>query len=292
MIDTLCLSGGGLLGISFIGVLDFLENNKNINLTLITNYVGTSIGALLSFLFSINYSIKEIKEFIINFNFGILTNSTENNIENLLINCGIDDGNKIIYILQSFLKNKYNIVDITFEKHYELTNKKLNIVGTNYTKSSEELFNHERTPLMSIITAVRISISIPLIFTPILYNDNYYLDGALVNNFPINYCNIKNTIGINIILTKNTDKIDDMFIFIKNCIGITINNKYLIKSLNIIEIKDTDIMNNLINFNINNEQKESLLKLGNTIGEKYINELSLNICNSIIDDIISIIINK
>ena len=261
MIDTLCLSGGGLLGISFIGVLDFLENNENINLALITNYFGTSIGALLSFLFSINYSLKEVKEFIINFNFGILTNYTENNIDNLLTKCGIDDGNKTIYILQSFLKNKYNIIDITFEKHYELTNKKLNIIGTNYTKSSEELFNYINTPLMSIITAVRISISIPLIFTPILYNDNYYLDGALVNNFPINYCNIKNTIGINIIFTNNTDKIDDIFIFLKNCIGITINNKNLIKSLNIIEIKD-------------------------------INELSLNICNSIIDDIINIIINN
>ena len=48
MVDTLCFSGGGIKGFSFIGVLDYLAKNNKINLELIKNYVGTSCGAILS----------------------------------------------------------------------------------------------------------------------------------------------------------------------------------------------------------------------------------------------------
>ena len=284
MIDTLCLSGGGIKGFSCIGVLEYLEKNKNINMTLIKNYVGTSMGAILSFLLSIKYSINELKEFILNFNFSILTNNI--NIENLFINYGIDDGNKIMYIIQSFLKNKYNILDITFKDHYELTRNNLIIIGTNYTNSLEEIFNYEKTPTMSIITAIRISISIPLIFTPVFYNNNYYVDGALVNNFPINHCNINNTIGINIIFTNNSNNINNIAIFIKNCIGIIIKKNY--NSLNIIEINNLDNQTyDIVNFNINIDDKIQLINLGYEQAKKYVNEISYNICNSIINDIIT-----
>jgi predicted acylesterase/phospholipase RssA len=286
MIDTICLSGGGIKGFSFIGVLEYLEKNNNININLINNFVGTSIGAIISFLLSIKYDIIELKEFLLNFNFKILINDYDNNIENLLINFGLDDGNKIIFILQSFLKNKYNLTDITFKEHYELTKNNLIIIGTNYTKSSEEMFNYKNTPNMSIITAIRISISVPLIFTPVLYNDNYYVDGALVNNFPINYCNLKNTIGININFTNNYNKIDNIAIYIKNCLGILIKNNN--KSLNIInmEFDSENDITNLIDFNINNENKINLINLGNKIAKKYIDNISNNICQSIIEEII------
>ena len=96
MIDTLCFSGGGVKGFAIIGVLEYLEKNNNLDILLIKNYVGTSCGAIISFLLSINYSINEIKEFILNFNFNILINDID--IDNIFINYGIDNGNKIIYI--------------------------------------------------------------------------------------------------------------------------------------------------------------------------------------------------
>jgi NTE family protein len=283
MIDTLCFSGGGIKGFAIIGILEYLEKNNKINISLIKNVVGTSCGAIISFLLSINYTINEIKEFILNFNFNILINNID--IENIFINYGIDNGNKVIYMLESFLKNKYNLNDITFNEHYKLTNKQLIIIGTNYTKSCEEVFNYIITPNMSVITAIRISISIPLIFTPVLYNDNYYVDGALVNNFPINYCNIQNTIGINITTLNNNNKLDDITTFINNCMHIILKKQY--NSLNIIEL---NIINyNAINFDISFKEKEELINNGYNIASKYMKDLSYNICYSIINDIITMI---
>ena len=67
--NTICLSGGGLKCFSFIGALEYIEKHHNFDIKQIKKYVGTSGGAILGYLLSIGYSVSEIKEFIINFNF-------------------------------------------------------------------------------------------------------------------------------------------------------------------------------------------------------------------------------
>ena len=41
---------------------------------------------------------------------------------------------------------------------------------------------------MEVIRALSMSIAIPFIFKPVLYNNTYYCDGGLKNNFPIINC--------------------------------------------------------------------------------------------------------
>ena len=47
--DTLCLSSGGIYGLSYIGALDYLINEKILNLNNIKNFAGTSIGSVILF---------------------------------------------------------------------------------------------------------------------------------------------------------------------------------------------------------------------------------------------------
>jgi len=285
MIDTLCISGGGINGFCFIGTLEYLISIKYFDPHLIINYVGTSIGSILCFLLSIGYSIYELKNFILRFDFNLLENKL--NIDNLFIHNGLNNGNKIIYILERFLFNKYKITDITFKEHFKLTNKKISIIGTNYTTKSECLFNYEKTPTMSILVAIRISISIPIIFTPVLFENNYYIDGGLTNNFPIKYCNINNTLGL-----CNNDICNNicynLFSFIHGCCKILINNSYkdyMVNTLNIININN--FFDNIINFNLDTEIKSKSIEYGKIQAELYINNLSYNICISILTDIIN-----
>ena len=69
MYDTICMSGGGVKGLSFIGTIEKLIKIKYINISNIKKWVGTSVGAIIAYLFCLNYSIQEIKVFIINFDF-------------------------------------------------------------------------------------------------------------------------------------------------------------------------------------------------------------------------------
>ena len=54
--------------------------------------------------------------------------------------------------------------DITFKRLYNST-KKICIIGSNVSKNREEYFSYETTPDMSVLKAIRISSSIPIIFT-------------------------------------------------------------------------------------------------------------------------------
>jgi predicted acylesterase/phospholipase RssA len=269
MFDTICLSGGGVKGIAFIGALDYLETNSYIDLTQIKNWVGTSVGSILCFVFSLGYTFGEIGDFVLDFNFKKL--EPEINLEQLLGNFGINSGEKLIYMITGFLKEKYNVDDITFESHHEITKTKLIIVGTNFSKGQEEVFSYETTPKMSVMTAIRISLSIPIIFTPVFYQDSYYVDGALTNNFPIKYCNPDTTIGL-YIRNGSFSNIDSIMSLIQGCLGIasdTITTKdCYTQSYNIVQIDN--YLNEFTSFNFDLEKKLKILKLGQVYAKKYL----------------------
>ena len=52
-------------------------------------------------------------------------------------------------------------------------------------------FNHKTHANMKVIDAVYASSTLPFIFQPFWYEDSYYLDGGLLNNYPLDIC-IKN----------------------------------------------------------------------------------------------------
>lgn len=267
--DTVCMSGGGIKGFAFLGALNYLESESYIDTTKINSWVGTSAGAILCFLFTLGYTVQEIIDFILDFNFSKI--QSEPSIDNLLGGFGIDDGSKLKFIIIEFLKEKYDLEDITFIEHFNLTNKKFTIIGTNFSKGTEVVFNHETTPNMSVITAVRISSSVPVIFIPVLYESDYWIDGAFVNNFPIKYCHPKTTLGIYI---KNScsNELNSIFSLIKGCVSIltdTISQKDWSENYPYI-IEINNYMQEFTNFNIDSEKKLKIINLGQTFAKKYL----------------------
>lgn len=263
--DTLCLSGGGIKCFAFIGALNYIEETHNFNIKQIKKYVGTSGGAILCYLLSIGYSVLEIKEFIINFNFAKI--NTEISIINLLEEFGLVDGDKLMFLLIHFLKEKYNIDDITFMDLYNLTNNELYIIGTNYTRGIEKCFSYKHTPDVSVFTALRITISIPVIFKPVFFENEYYIDGAFINNFPIDYCNESTTLGMYVkYITNNYNQLNNVFNLILGTFSIVndvISEKNNFNKNNIITIVDN--YNKVVNqaeFNLSIEDKNNLINLG------------------------------
>jgi len=261
-ITTLCFSGGGIKGFSFIGALECLIEKKIINLTEIKCFVGTSIGAMLSFLLILGWEIEEMKDFIFNFNFSKLKG--EINSIAFFQNLGIQDGERFKLLLINFLETKLNVKDITFEELYKLTNKKLIIIGTNLTKGKEVVFNYKTTPHFSVILALRISTAVPIIFSPIIHENEKYVDGGIVNNFPINHCSKKSTIGFYIKNAKEDLNIDSLKKLITSVLSITadtISEKNIKKYFNnVIQINNPKYVPT--DFDITLEDKKKIIDLG------------------------------
>jgi NTE family protein len=276
--DTICLSGGGVKGFSFIGALKYLEGINYINILNINNFIGTSAGAIASLFLSLGYTCLEIETFILEFDFNKI--QPDVNIDNLLLNFGIDNGEKITLLLQEFIEYKFNVKDLTFEEHHKLTKNKLSIIGTNYSKSTEVIFNYETKPKMSIITAVRISCAIPIIFMPILFEEDYYIDGGLVNNFPLKYCNSNTTLGIYIKYSA-CNKLDNIISLLMGALSImsdTVSTKDC-KNNNVIEIENYH--QEFVRFDLTLEDKIKMIDLGVIFTKKYIDNIKIQELNNI-----------
>ena len=114
---------------------------------------------------------------------------------------------------------------------------------------------------MNIIDALLITSCIPIIYKPIRYNDDLYIDGGVYNNFPYKYFdkNSNDTLGIYVKSTYSNNNETFMcylnniiFSIFDNITDFSINNK----KYNICYINFTDSSNN--DFNIDNDLQLSI----------------------------------
>lgn len=247
MYHNLVLSGGSLKGIAIIGCLDYLK--KQGLLENIVNYIGCSFGALLCFMLVIGMSTDEIMQEIKETTQNYRLDNVVDHLLSFVRKSGIDDGAFIINRMRVILQQRLKKEDITFIELAKISGKNLVICGANITKVCSVFFNVDSYPNMSVLTAVRISFSIPIIFKPIMFEECLYVDGALFNNFPIDYFDdltnpLRNTIGVLINFNISMVKPNNIFSFMRNLLDamlIKLNHKQLDNhrhNVIIINIKD------------------------------------------------------
>ena len=257
----LVMSGGGIRGISLIGVLYALEKMECLDH--IEEFAGVSVGALIIALCVIGYSGCEIYEFIKLFNLSRLKSISFWNLNKY----GLDTGQKIEYLLKRLIKGKGYDEDITLKKLYDLTKKKIIITTVCLNDIAVCYISHETHPNIPLYLAVRMSISLPIYYSPVFYEEKYYIDGGCLNNFPISLFDddIDNVIGIllveNDIGSCKIENLEEYVMRVLQCImkGINYNiskgyEKNTIKVL-------TDSIN-LINFDIDSQKIDTLFLNG------------------------------
>ena len=182
-IKHLVLSGGGLLGISYIGLFKYFgEHNTLSNIKTIT---GCSAGAIFGALLSIGYTYKELDTIVKSMVFKDYLKINVDSLLNFVNAKGLESGHKLHLFIKNCIKDKTGDENITFSQIQEKYNIKLQIGVTNLTKSIFELFNADTTPDIPIIKAISASIAIPFMFEPIIIGDDIYCDGGLLDNLPM-----------------------------------------------------------------------------------------------------------
>ena len=98
---------------------------------------------------------------------------------------GLDNGKEVVRYLSKLFKYKKVDPHITFLRLYNLTKKRLILTSTNVTQRKSEYFDYIESPNLRVIDAMRTSMSIPFLYTSPRYNNNHYVDGGFLDNFPI-----------------------------------------------------------------------------------------------------------
>lgn len=203
---NLVLEGGGVRGFAYAGVFSVLEE-KGI-LQQIQKIGGSSAGSIAGMLVSLGYNAIEIDSLmrelpVEQFNDG--KGGLVGKYTRFKKKFGIYKGIAFEKWLQRLVKYKTGNPLLTFEQLHKLHEnntlfKDLYCTGTNLSKQQLEIFSYETTPGMPLSLAVRISGGIPLYFEPIALDNqlqrikrsdtlsfiNYYVDGGMLANYPVN----------------------------------------------------------------------------------------------------------
>lgn len=177
---ALVLSGGGARGIAHIGVIEELEK-KGFE---ISSIAGTSMGAVVGGVYALGkmeeyknwlYTLDKIKLFsLVDF-----TLSTQ----------GLVKGDKLLNTVKTFISDA-NIEDLDIPYA---------AIAADIIHKKEVVFTKG-----SIFDAIRASMAIPTVFTPVKFEDGLLIDGGIINNMPIN--RVKRTPGdILIAVNVNAD---------------------------------------------------------------------------------------
>ena len=188
----LVLEGGGALGLAHLGVLEWLEEHR-----IPVDYIaGTSMGGLVGGIYATGHSPAEAKRMVRSINWDqVLKGSTPykdlsyrrkqdafeypNSLEFGLRNGlqfpeGFNSGQDVIMILDrvslpySDVSN-FNDLPIPFA-----------CVGTDLVTSQKFVFRQG-----SLSAALRSTMSLPGVFSPVRWNGHIFVDGGLMDNLPV-----------------------------------------------------------------------------------------------------------
>lgn len=223
--ENLVFSGAGVLGISYLGLLDYLYGQD-----LIHNFgrvAGTSAGAISATLTSFNLPFEELKSMSDSLEYSkipekdssetsrVISPHTRYELDRIFDNfdCvfrlikryGWYSSNYFYSWMQKQIASQFDaslklppytfadFMDNTLHKD-QRPFKELYIIGTDVSRSTSSVFSYETTPLMEVAEAVRISMSIPLFFEAIKSTceaaaphtqPRIYSDGGLLYTYPI-----------------------------------------------------------------------------------------------------------
>jgi NTE family protein len=224
-ISNLVFEGGGILGISYLGVLDYLIRNgwmRNIK-----RIAGTSAGAITACITSFNLPFEEMctitetldyskvpsKSAMDNLDY--IPEDVKKTMEELFgdMNCmirlmtkyGWYSTNYFYEWIRDVIAEQFDFAKkqppYTFSDFKNSSLHKYNrpfldlyIVGTNLSMKNSSIFSYETTPMMEVAEAVRISMSIPLFFEAVITDDrkvtnnsmtNVFCDGGAMMNYPL-----------------------------------------------------------------------------------------------------------
>jgi predicted acylesterase/phospholipase RssA len=273
---NLIISAGGVNIFFLIGSLKYLNENNLLNNT--KCYYGVSSGAILCTMLALDYTIDEIKEFFINFD--LLKFIGEYDITNLINNYGFSFGKSRDIIAQSIISYKLGEEnkDYTFKQLYDDKKKELNVFSTCVEDKTLWKFSHNSNENVPIWKATASSCNIPFIFTPVNINNNTFIDGAIINSYPINYIDdneINDTIGLfinnDIININYLNNIPNLKYYLETLFLYIISKNYYFNK-NTIKICVPDKYKNYTyKFDISNEDKNILIDIGYNITKNHYN---------------------
>lgn len=260
--DTLCFSGGGFRGFKYIGCIKALQE-KDL-LKQFTVFAGTSVGAFFALLCCIGTSWEEMKLVSEETDFSSLQDIS---LENMIEGFGLDSGELVNKFIKTLIAKKGLSPNITLKSLFDLTKKKIICTVTVLNNRTAKFLDYTTHPDLPVYKAVKMSMTLPIVFAAEVLLGETIVDGGLTCNFPIHIFEPEKVLGLYLvciprpIITEFTFEnyvINNLF-----CLVDQIDKQELIKAKTKYDVICLDgSCVSTVEFNINNEKIHKLIQTG------------------------------
>jgi predicted acylesterase/phospholipase RssA len=159
-----------------------LENIKSI--------YGCSIGSYLGVVLSLGYEWDWLDDYYIKRPWDKLVAASTTRLTEIYEKKCLLNENCFIELIKPLLRAKDLSENITLEELYAYNKIDIHMYSTNINADRLEKIDisHKTHPKLLLLTAFRMTMALPVLFEPICIDGGCYVDGGVLNNYPLNDC--------------------------------------------------------------------------------------------------------
>ena len=144
----------------------------------VSTVVGTSAGALVAAALAVGRARSSLVDELSEAKY-----APDFDLDNVRTGFGLDSGRHLDRWIRRILGDEA----YTFQRIQDEHGMRLVVCATNVNRRGPEYFGPDTSPDMDVALALRMSCSIPLCFSAVRHADSLYVDGAVSDNFPLEW---------------------------------------------------------------------------------------------------------
>lgn len=187
-IKHLVISGGGPTLVQALGAIQHVEQQKFIDISNIETIYGTSAGAILGTLICLKFDWETINDYIIKRPWHEVFPINVQKIFDAYTKKGIFDISTVEKIFKPLFRAKDLALDINLQDFYNYSKIELHFFAFDINDFKIEDISYKTHPDISVITALQMTCSLPVLVAPVCIDNKCYIDGGIVCNYPLNKC--------------------------------------------------------------------------------------------------------
>lgn len=188
-VENLVFEGGGVWGTAYAGSLQVLASAEL--LWDVRQVAGTSAGSIAALVVALGYTADEIQGILLGLDFEkFVDGSVFRDVESLFDRYGWHEARYATCLFECLVERKLGARDATFADLHARAQtdpsfRDLYVVATDLELEDWVVFSWERHGDVPLAEAVRASMAIPFFFTARSIGGDTFVDGGVLNNYPI-----------------------------------------------------------------------------------------------------------
>ena len=190
IIKHLVLSGGGTYGLIAYGVLKQGNIMGQWSIDNIQSIYGTSIGSMFAVVLALKYDWKTLDDYFIKRPWHHIFKYDVYSIFGAFERRGIFNVKIMEEMFLPLFSGLDDAIDIniTMQQFFERTKIDIHVFATDINAFEPVDISHTTHPDWRVVDAVYASSCLPIFFSPFMKDDQYYVDGGIFLNYPLEPC--------------------------------------------------------------------------------------------------------